>query len=91
MWQGRPDAAHAADTAALVPAEVLALISVFPADSRDAEDDAVGNPAVTQVAWDGRHSLAVASAGELAVLSLAGLRERLAVLDHCQVPASGMN
>lgn len=85
--QGRRDNGAAAGTAALVPAEVLALFSAFPEDGGDAQARTAGSRAVTHVAWDGRQSLAVTSSGELAVLSLAGLRERLAAADACQVPA----
>ncbi len=86
-FQGRSAYGAAPDAAALVPAEVLAVVSASPEEGGGAEDGAGEGCAVTQVAWDGRQSLAAASASCLSVFSLAGLKERLAAADARQVRA----
>ncbi len=83
--QGRSDNGAAPDAAALVPAEVLAVVSAFPDEGGGAEDGAREHRAVAQVAWDGRQSLAAASARRLAVFSLTRLKDRLATADARQV------
>ena len=83
--QGRSANGTAPDAAALVPAEVLALVSASPEGGGGAGDNVTDDHAITQVAWDGRHCMAAASASGLCVFNLDGLKERLAAADACQV------
>ena len=68
-----------------MPAEALAVVSASPEDGGTADVSTRDDRAITQVAWDGRQSLAAASASGLSVFSLAGLKERLAAADARQV------